>query len=56
MNQFARRLERIDALGEIALKPADHWWKDLLSLWRPSGVEAGEYAWAKVSKRGEKQQ
>ena len=43
MNQFARKLERIDGLGEIASKPGDHWWKDLLSLWRPSGVEAGEH-------------
>lgn len=43
MSQFSRQLDQLDALGELASKPESHWWKDLLSLWRPSGVQAGEY-------------
>lgn len=43
MVQFARNIDRINALGELACSSEDHWWKDLLSLWRPSGVDAGVY-------------
>ena len=43
MSEFARRIERIDALSDLSSRPADHWWKDLLSLWRPSGIDAGAY-------------
>jgi hypothetical protein len=41
MSQFKRRLDRLDSLCGCSNKP--EWWNNLLSLWRPSGVPAGEY-------------
>jgi len=41
MSQFARRLDHLNALIERSDKP--EWWSDLLSLWRPSGVDAGDH-------------
>lgn len=41
MNEFARQIHRLDDLCKPADKP--QWWMDLLSLWRPSGVAAGDY-------------
>lgn len=41
MNLFERRLDRVDALCGLSRKP--EWWNNLLSLWRPSGVQAGAY-------------
>lgn len=39
---FRRSLSdaRMQALTEAAAQP-DHWWRDLLTLWRPSGTTAG---------------
>ena len=41
MTQFGRRFDRLDVL-ESALSRQDHWWKDLLTLWRPSGQVTGD--------------
>jgi hypothetical protein len=43
MSQFARRLDAIDKYAELSTGAGPSWWRDLLSLWRPSGVAAGEY-------------
>ena len=43
MSQFARRLDGIDKYAELSTGAGPSWWRDLLSLWRPSGVDAGEY-------------
>ncbi|MHB1379890.1 MAG: hypothetical protein ACYCX0_09750 [Desulfurivibrionaceae bacterium] len=43
MGEFSRKIDQLAVLVELASKPESHWWKDLLSLWRPSGVQAGEY-------------
>ena len=43
MSQFARRLDGIDKYAELSAGTGPPWWRDLLSLWRPSGVDAGEY-------------
>ena len=43
MSEFTRRL-RSDALASLwslTDVPGEHWWKHLLSLWRPSGTAAG---------------
>lgn len=39
MPQFNRRIppRSFEALCELARSPGDNWWKDLLSLWQPSG-------------------
>jgi len=42
MSEFARTLKNIKAL-ESAAESWPQWWKDLLSLWRPSGVDSGDY-------------
>lgn len=41
---FRRSLSdaRMQALTEAAAQP-DHWWRDLLTLWRPSGTTAGAH-------------
>lgn len=40
MAEFNRRLTH---LGKLSPEQMPQWWKDLLSLWRPSGVDAGEF-------------
>ncbi len=41
---FVRGLSERQMKGlQDAMKSPSHWWKDLLSLWRPSGHETGEY-------------
>ncbi|WP_167544818.1 hypothetical protein [Brevundimonas vesicularis] len=41
---FCRGLtsKQMNALA-VAAVVSDHWWRDLLSLWKPSGVSSGEY-------------
>jgi hypothetical protein len=43
MRKFGRGLQgkALCALRKLAEANEENWWKDLLSLWRPSGVEAG---------------
>jgi len=43
MSIFRRGLspEALRALTALAEEPADNWWKDLLTLWSPSGASAG---------------
>jgi hypothetical protein len=43
MAKFTRRLDCLDHLGKLCVGPGVHWWKDLLSLWRPSGIDAGDF-------------
>ena len=45
MTQFGRMFNErgIQALRALTESENDHWWKDLLALWRPSGQSAGEY-------------
>lgn len=41
MTQFGRRFDQLDVLEKV-LSERSHWWKDLLSLWRPSGQDTKE--------------
>lgn len=41
MSQFARQLTNLEKLGGRAADSLPLWWKDLLSLWTPSGVDSG---------------
>lgn len=43
MSQFDRRLDRLDALCAQPMAALPQWWKDLLSLWRPSGTASDDY-------------
>lgn len=44
MTNFDRRIppRSFEALQALAQSPSDNWWKDLLSLWRPSGNVSGD--------------
>jgi hypothetical protein len=44
MAEFNRGLapSALEKLSRIAKGASAHWWKDLLSLWRPSGIDAGQ--------------
>jgi hypothetical protein len=41
MTQFGRRFDRLDVLENV-LSGQNHWWRDLLTLWRPSGQATGD--------------
>jgi hypothetical protein len=41
MTLFGRRFDRVDVLENV-LSRQSHWWKDLLTLWRPSGQPTKE--------------
>jgi hypothetical protein len=43
MSGFTRKLRRdaLASLWSITDTRGDHWWKHLLSLWRPNGTAAG---------------
>lgn len=28
---------------KTAAQTTDHWWRDLVTLWKPSGVNSGDY-------------
>jgi len=47
MSLFGRHVKGLEVLEKIAREPGDHWWKDLLALWRPSGqacaLEPGDF-------------
>lgn len=45
MSEFARQLNNLEKLESRTFDslPLPRWWSDLLSLWRPSGVEAGAH-------------
>ncbi len=43
MSQFSRQIKNLPAIARISGDDLPSWWKDLLSLWRPSGAESGEY-------------
>lgn len=38
---FKRKISRIDSLQMLASDVGENWWKDLLRLWSPSGMDAG---------------
>jgi hypothetical protein len=42
MTQFGRKFD-LCALKNVVQSQDDHWWKDLLTLWRPSGQPAEDY-------------
>jgi len=42
MSKFARQLNNLEKLEQRTNEPLPQWWTDLLSLWRPSGVSAGD--------------
>jgi hypothetical protein len=45
MSEFARGIlpNNLASLRHLAEKPGTNWWKDLLKLWRPSGLTAGDH-------------
>jgi hypothetical protein len=43
MSQFSRQIENLPAIESISGDAVPSWWKDLLSLWRPSGFKSGDY-------------
>lgn len=44
-SKFERQLDarHMQIFEALAAQSAPHWWQDLLSLWCPSGVEAGDF-------------